>query len=334
MVALRSIRKIGYTLAVGAGAGLLSLTGCGVDFDDHLSLVSEPRVLAIRSEPAEAKPGTQVRYQALVARGGADGVLPDMGWAFCNERKPLAELGPVNLLCLEREGENLVQIGEGSTAQGTLPRQGCRNFGPSAPPASGGEPAGRPVDPDASGGYHQPVRIFVEGPEPAVTLGQTRIVCGLAGATPEQLGEFNRRYTANQNPELQGLSVVRGGEERAFVPGPEFDPANVVRAGERLRLRASWASCAEAPCTGAEPYVVYEVGARTVVDRRESIRVSWYATGGDFAQSGTGREASDFDSTTDNIWTAPTQPGPVRLWTVIRDDRGGVGWQEFLLEVE
>ena len=27
---------------------------------------------------------------------------------------------------------------------------------------------------------------------------------------------------------------------------------------------------------------------------------------------------------TQNVWTAPTTPGPVYLWTVLRDDRGGV----------
>ncbi len=323
-----ALRKIGNILALAA-SGLL-LTGCGVDFDDHLSLVEEARVLAIRSEPAEARPGAKISYHALVAQpAGAE--APAMSWAFCNERKPLAELGPVNLRCLEAKGENLEPLGEGVDAEGMIPRQACRNFGPAAPAATPDEPPGRPVDPDATGGYYQPVRIIAAG-EPA--LGQTRIVCGLAGATAEQLGEFNRRYTANQNPALDRVSVLRPGEELPLKPGLEPDPANVVRAGQRLVLRASWPSCEEGPCPGAEPYVAFEVSSREVIDRRESIRVSWYATGGRFDQSGTGREADDRATFTENGWLAPKTPGLVRLWTVIRDDRGGVGWLDFLIRVE
>ena len=35
-----------------------------------------------------------------------------------------------------------------------------------------------------------------------------------------------------------------------------------------------------------------------------------------------------------NAWTAPSDPGLVRLWVVLRDDRGGVGWAEYLIQVD
>jgi len=60
------------------------------------------------------------------------------------------------------------------------------------------------------------------------------------------------------------------------------------------------------------------------------MRVSWFATGGSFDVDHTGRLESEFAQTTsDDTWTAPKDPGPVFMWVVLRDDRGGVDWQEF-----
>ncbi|AKU92103.1 hypothetical protein [Vulgatibacter incomptus] len=304
--------------------GLLA-AACSPDLNDRTSILDGPRVLAIRSEPAEAKPGTVVAYRALVGQAGSD-----PSWAFCTARKPLAELGPVSTECMQVSGESLVPFGEGFAASGKLPADGCRNFGPEAPTAKPGEPPGRPVDPDVTGGFQQPLRLLVDTPEgPRFSLGGTRLSCGLAGVTPEQLSEFQHRYVANENPELESVAVVGRGE--ALKPG---DGKNQVRRGEKLALRASWKSCEAPPCAGAEPYVVFDPVSRTLVDRRESIRVAWFATAGAFEHDRTGRDGEDPTTFVDNAWTAPDAAGPVQLWVVIRDDRGGVGWLDYHLMVE
>ncbi len=74
----------------------------------------------------------------------------------------------------------------------------------------------------------------------------------------------------------------------------------------------------------------------TIVDQRERIAVSWFATDGAFDSDTTGRDSSDTSTTTDNGWEAPAKPprqSPVVLWVVLHDDRGGVGWQEYAFDV-
>jgi hypothetical protein len=36
----------------------------------------------------------------------------------------------------------------------------------------------------------------------------------------------------------------------------------------------------------------------------------------------------------DNAFTAPTRAGDVRVWIVLRDERGGVAWRALRLRVE
>jgi hypothetical protein len=74
--------------------------------------------------------------------------------------------------------------------------------------------------------------------------------------------------------------------------------------------------------------------AREVVARRESIRVSWFATDGVFEHDRSGRaEEEAAINSSDNTWTAPMKRGTVHLWLVLRDNRGGVAYQSYQLEV-
>lgn len=121
-------------------------------------------------------------------------------------------------------------------------------------------------------------------------------------------------------------------------------PRRTVSPGETVTFRASWARCAPPcsgancaapePCTGSEAYLDLDLISHELVDRRESIRVSWYSNAGSFDHDRTGRTESDVDTPdTDNAWTAPSAAADVRLWLVIRDDRGGVGWSSYVIHV-
>jgi len=346
--------------------------GCKPELSGRASLVDGNRILAVQSTPAELQPGEdapKVSYRALFV---APDAAPDpavLRWSFCDVAKPLAVTGPVAPECLASRGPALSSIG--NTAEATVPVDACRVFGSTPPEVKAGEPVTRSPDPDTTGGYYQPVRVtMVDDPDAVPTVGVTRLACGLGStATQEQAIDFAKRYRPNENPALSGLGARRGaGAEEPVAP----DAPTPVRArpGETLTLRAHWAPCPTEPscgdgicgagedratcpddcvkpdpctgddcskphgCTGSEPYVVLDPIVHRIVARREAMRVSWFATAGEFAHDRTGRSEEEAATTdTDNDWTAPASPGDVQLWAVIRDDRGGVGFSAFTIDV-
>ena len=139
-----------------------SAVACVPTFDDNLPLIDKSTLLAVQAEPAEAAPGKEVQLSALVGTPNLDAAAPRLSWGLCVARKPLTELGPVNPVCIRppRAGsKDLVDLGSGSTVTATLPMDACRLFGPSLPEPMNGEPAGRPVDPDPTGGFYVPISV-------------------------------------------------------------------------------------------------------------------------------------------------------------------------------
>ncbi len=350
----------GLVLAAATAIVCAAAIGCAPELDDRASLVDEPRVLAIAATPAEQAPAKQVTFELLYAAPRGESA-PDFAWAFCVERKPLSESGSVDPECLHPDAVALVQLGGGPSVAGTIPADACRVFGPDPPEAKAGEPAGRAADPDLSGGYYQPVRVRVAGEDgDDYVTGAVRITCGLPGATPEQAIEMTRRYRPNERPAVRSLSLVRGGAAEEVPPDKEgAEPAATVKPGETVTWRAAWDACPSAPacgdgvcgvdedaagcaddcavpagCAGAEQYVFFDPEAREVRERREAIRISWFATAGSFAFDRTGRSEDEAaQSAADNEWTAPSEEGTVTLWAVIRDDRGGTGWQRYRVRI-
>jgi hypothetical protein len=327
------------------------------------SLIAAPRVLAIRAQPAQLRPREAGTFSALVVSPDGTEQEASLNWAFCKARKPLAELGPVNPLCLLDDAGDTAQpvadadedeepapilegLGDGVAAAGDMPSDACRLFGPERPAPQSGEPSGRPVDPDATGGYYQPLRIF-NPDDDSVALFQARIVCGLPGAGQAITRAFNQRFVPNENPAIAELAVTNDGDRA--LPLAVGGRLARVRPGETLELELRWDECDALPpcevdaeeceepaaCTGAESYIYYDPLAHALSDRRESMRVSWFATGGVFRSARTGRTAHEADTAkSDNAWTAPDAEGDVTLWAVLRDDRGGVAWQAYSLRIE
>lgn len=306
-------RVLGAAIAVTLG------TGCRPELDDRTFAVDRVRVLAVRADPPEAAPGQAISLTVLVAdaSGVRRDLLPD--FAFCAEKKALAESAPVSASCLDDSA--ILPLRDG---RGALPGDVCGRFGPERLPGTDGEPSGRPSDPDGTGGYYQPGRIRVAGGEPA--LFGVRATCGLPGATLEVVAAFGARYRANRNP---SLAVDVGGsslDEGASTPATR---------GASIRLRASWPACDGAdPCEGAERYVAFDPSTRTLGDRREAMRVTWLATAGSLADDRTGRDETDLATDTTTTYTAPSEPGTSTVVAVLRDTRGGVAWRTFRVIVE
>ncbi len=342
--------------------GALALSGCTPELDDRLFLVTGPRLLAIAPSPAEAAPPAPVTFRALYVDPGGVRTEGTLSWAYCTARKALTDDGTVSQACLAAAGADLTPIGSGATAGGPLPMDGCRLFGPDLPAPTAGQPSGRPVDPDPTGGFYQPVRLLVRDGGASTAIGAARMACGLGGGpTPDVAADFAQRYRLNEAPALASLSLVRAGHATPIAPdAPGAPPGATVARGEAVTLRAAWAACptkavcgdgvcgidedattckadcaAPKGCTGSEAYLVLDAASRALVTAREAIRVAWFATGGTLGDDSSGRDPSEAGETTlDNGWTAPATGGDVRLWVVIRDDRGGVGWESYRVAVE
>ena len=269
-------------VAVGA------LGTCKPDFGERASLVTAPRLLAVRAEPPEAAPGGTVTFTPLVA--SSDGTVAGLhvGWAFCATSKPLGENDVVGADCL---GTAVRPISEGPTAVAVMPSDACALFGPEPPPGA------RPRDADVTGGFYQPLRAALGG---APTIALLRVVCNLGSASADVAANFKARYHANKNPALS------------------IEVPTSASPGARLTFHASW------PAGDAEAYVAFDGATQTVEGRREAMRVSWFVSDGALDADHTGRDESDPQTATDDAWTAPSSAGIVHVWVVLRDSRGGV----------
>jgi hypothetical protein len=314
------------------------LAACLPDLAIDETLVDGRRLLAVRAVPAESAPGRKVTFSALVVDEHGQVAASALDWSFCTTRLPLTEQGSVAEACIQQvqtssgadasTGTSTTAVmGRGPEIAAALPRDGCRLFGPTPPAAALGEEPGRSVDPDPTGGYYQPV--LVRDGAASVTVGGVRLTCGLAGATREVALDYARRYRANSNPALESLTTITG----TTIPGPDGVPLE-VKVNTALELRATWPACApEATCTGREPYVILDSSSSSLLDRRETLRLSWYATGGHFRTAANGIAGDASERALHNTWTAPASPGDVTLWVVVRDDRGGTGWSAHQLRV-
>ena len=79
-----------------------------------------------------------------------------------------------------------------------------------------------------TGGYYQPVRLIAsEGGGRSIAVGETRLSCGLAGATPDVLRGLSSRYHANVNPVV---AVARRRRRRIVPDGRQRCGTNPVAA--------------------------------------------------------------------------------------------------------
>jgi hypothetical protein len=336
--------------------GLLGLgtTACLPELDVDESRIASPRIVAVRATPAEVAPGEAVTLEALYV--GPDGRITPalLDWARCDARLPLAELGPVSPACLAYEDPALVPLGLGETVAASISRDACRLFGPDPPPAQPGQPAGRVVDPDTTGGYHQPIRV-VEPDDDAVVIAEVHLLCGVAGATQSQAAELRRRRRPNRAPEIETVFAQRADGSDVLV---DASSPLVVRAGEIVTFEVGWPTCPEVDvcgdgicgpdetsadcaddcrtpsgCAGAERYVRFDPETRAIVAEREAMRVAWYTTTGRFEIERSGRAADEPEPYAVSRWVAPEEATVATIWMVIRDARGGVGWTERRIQI-
>jgi hypothetical protein len=330
---------------------LLASFGCVPDIRDETSVVEAPRVLALRADPAESEEDGAVALSALAV--APDGSTANVEFGLCLDRKPLTELGPVSPRCVRARVEEpgvLSLLGGGESVTARVPSDACTLFGPERPDPKPGEPSPRPVDPDLTGGFYQPIVAWLGSD---VTLGAIRLKCPLSGASRDATIDYNRRYRPNQNPVVVAFERVDAAGDGA--PLDLADQPLRVQAGESVRLRVTFPACprehvcgdgvcgpledragcsedCDEPrgCGGAETYAIYDPRARQVREEIETLVATWYATAGRFAEERTELGAGE---RIENAWTAPSNAGPIQLWVVLRDARGGSDWRAGGVEV-
>jgi hypothetical protein len=287
--------RVGACLFLASGA-----VACVPSLSSDDATISSTRILAVRGDPAEAPPGTKVTFTAFVAGTGGQVSTADVGWDFCTAPLPLTSDAVVSDACLG--SASIVAAGAGPAVTAATPSKGCSLFGPETPP--GGF---RPPDPDATGGYYQPLRADLAGA--AVTFALARIHCDLANADAQAVSAFAAAYEPNQNPTLSPM---------AFSLGLAAADPSAIPAGATVTLTASW------PASSAETYAYYDPSTQAVTTKREAMQVAWYSTTGALATEATGRTSADLATSSANTWVAPSSPGTSHLFVVLRDDRGGV----------
>lgn len=270
------------------GVLALALLGCNPTPDADPSRIDAPRIIAIHAEPPEAAPGEAVIVQVIIAQ-------PDdapIEWAWCVTPKPPTENNSVTPACL---ADGVTPIGQtGGRIMAPLPADGCRLFGPQSP-----GPGLRARDADITGGYYQPIRVEAAALQ---AIGLVRLRCNLAQAPLAVAQRFATDYQPNLNPEITLIT------------------ASDATSGETIRVRVESAS--------AEQYLRFEPRGRALVEDMETLVVSWFATGGQFAQPRT----TLVDGVAEVTWTA-NAAGPNRIFAVIRDSRGGSASTEAVIEV-
>ena len=260
-------------------------------------------MLAVKSEPAEAKPGTLLTFTALIASPLEASDASTITWQFCAAPKPTTENSVVSAECLNTS--SLVDAGSGASIVAAVPSNAC------SPP--GGH---RPRDPDDTGGYYQPLRIDVPGTVPTFHLD--RILCDLADASFDIASEFGKNYVPNANPHLAPIVASIGGQPVTL---------DGIVPGARVDFEASWSA------TDAENYTYYDRASQSITTRRESMSVAWYVSSGRLATESTGHDENDLTTITNNTWTAPNTAGTTKLWLVLRDSRGGIDYATYALTV-
>jgi len=161
-----------------------------------------------------------------------------------------------------------------------------------------------------------------------VSFHMQRILCGLANAKSADIRKYNETYKLNNNPVLTSLTVQTSDGSPSELPATRIAGAPIpVASGKTLSLAANWSP------DSVESYPAYDVVNLVLSQHWEAMRVAWYATGGSFEHDVTGRGESENTTTyAENSWK-PDGPGPVHMWIVLNDIRGGTDFASYDIKV-
>lgn len=266
------------------------LAACALPSDEAPAL-DAPLVVAVRAQPAELAPGETTSLEALVI-APLDAPAPGaIRWALCLLPPPLVPDLPVDPRCADEEGPHLLPLGEGRFVPLTAPADACARFGPSPGPSRPGEPAPRPVDPDASFGFSLPLRVQPAGGP--VTLARVRLTCPSANLPADAARRLEAAATPNAHPRIARFGAVA--DARGLV----------------LRI--------EAAPDAAERWLAWDPRARRLVEQEEHLELSLHVTSGALEAHSAPIAAGERVEV--RLYDVDAR---YEAWAVLRDERGGV----------
>lgn len=292
------------------------LVACAPELDVRESSVDRPRVLAVVAEPAEARPGDAVTYRVTAAASSGPLEPAPVTLSHCAAPKPPAENASVATAC-DADAQSPLLQRESGDFYGRIPLDACRLFGPDPPPGGA-----RPRDPDATGGFYQPLRITGLS-EAAYHL--QRVVCQPGDVAAEVARSFTAGYQQNKNPDSITLSVVQAG---TWLGSDASGEVTEVAERAELELRVSWEP------EDREAYLYLDRERQSLVTRGEALRVAWFATSGELDRDEVSVAEADRSTRSASAgYRAPSGPGSAEIWAVVHDSRLGSAVRHVRLSV-
>jgi hypothetical protein len=311
-------------LALVFGALALTTTGgCSKDFAPFNRLTSL-RVLAVQSEPAAPFSGETGTLSALVFTPTDDPSLT-YAWSWC----PFPGASNNGYPCLVDEAT----LDAAATAFGVAPppaydlgtaptAQLPNSLDPSVLAAAcAGMLPGQPAKPDCTNGF--PIQVKL-----TVTTATDQVI---TIATIDW--RFDAAVPPNANPVISGLTATLGGVVQP-ITDPLTDPPGLTFP----RDVATPIGALVTP-DAAEVYAGLDDNGNPAT-LTERLFLTWFVESGDTDNQRTSfiSGSTNFDDLLDNTWTpAATKDYPgatARLFVVIHDSRGGVGWQSGAVNLE
>ncbi len=261
------------------------------------------RLLAVRAEPAEPRPGEVVQFSAL--RYVPDGAEWSALWIACVAG---SEQGcSFDPALLERlETIDTLSPAELMQLVSDLQAAGLVGIQPGIDPVW-------PVPEDALAGLSEAEALEGLSATIQVTLGTEADQELVLKSIPVSLAA-----TPNHNPDVVGMLV--GDVPHSGAPV-------LVEGGRPIDLIAT--------ATPREIYQ-YTTSEGKVEERTESYSWRWYINGGDL---GTDLGVPRLPDAEDGVlglftWTPPKESGTYEVDVVVLDGRGGMGWRSVFFEVE
>jgi hypothetical protein len=298
---------------------VLALTGCGEDFDPYNRLNSL-RVLAIASDPASPGVSETATLTPLLYATEDD---PPLGfaWSWC----PLAAGIPEGGECVidEAEFSQLAMQSGVSLPAYDLGSEPTAQFSNVFDPALLAELCARSVEGlallDCEHGFPIQIRFTVTSAEDELTAVRTLRL---------RFGEIE----ANANPAIAAIRAIlpEEGERELAEPSEDSEPEVTLprRASTTIMADISEGE-AESYQSAGEPA---EQGEGSV-QARERLLVTWFVESGSTKYEHTSFDEGfqPIEETVENRWeperVSDYPPNTARIFVVVRDDRGGVGWR-------
>ena len=300
-------------LVVGLGlACVLAWAGCTPDFDD-ISEVRDLRILAMRATPPELLFGAIPTNDAEIPEVQVDALVVD-------PRSPGGVVSWRAAVCTA-EGNDCSEAAMASELASRPGRLGTISF--SVRPSIDLLVAALAADPfKGFGGLPLLVEIQVDDAvDGRIVRGVKRIVY----TAPLPYSPVPADKVANRNPQLESVRI----DDAIALPGAVVQAA----AGQKIKLEPMVSAGSK------ESYVVATTNPAVPTRQLDEYLVyRYFAAGGSLSHSRTGGAPSPFfdNKKVKDIsaeWDAPAElVGPLSIWVVVDDGRGGVDWTELRIE--